>query len=159
MWPHSTTSSEQLFLGHWQNMWNKWHQPNGRAIRRGALCEVCVCVCVFVCVCVCVCVWECVCGSVCVLIKCTQADRTWCVWILLSEWWLCISKERGCPPVWEWMSEPSVSEGACVCACVLQQARVWEKEQSVGSSMPPCDHSESWRLRREDDRLLGPSRT
>lgn len=56
------------------------------------------------------------------------------------------------------MSEPSVSEAVCVCACVRaftwvsvcvclcarvsQQARVCKREQSAGSSMPPSDHCE-----------------
>lgn len=44
------------------------------------------------------------------------------------------------------MSEPSVSEGVCLCvrACVhmSQQAGEGEKKRSAGSSMPPCD---SWK--------------
>lgn len=125
MRPHGTTSPEQLFRSHWQNVWNKWHQPNGGAIRRGALWEVCACVTQSGCVCVSVRAR----GTEWLWIKCSRADV---VCVDFAEWMVIVYFKRtgggeGCAPVQEWMSESSVSEDVCVwqgvmgeyvCVCV-----------------------------------------
>lgn len=138
MWPHGTTSSEQLSVSHRQNVWNEWHQPNGGALGRGALCEVCACVCLSVHVRqrVRACVDE------------VYPSRQDVVCVDFAEWMVIVNsqkkKEGGGVSVCEsecW-ERVCVCVCLCTCTCVSQQSKVGEQEQSVGSSMPPCDRCE-----------------
>lgn len=151
MWPHGTTSSEQLSVSHRQNVWNEWHQPNGGALGRGALCEVCACVCLSVHVRqrVRACVDE------------VYPSRQDVVCVDFAEWMVIVNSQK--------KKEGGVSpcvrvnvESVCVYVCVYARVHVchnspkWVSKSSLSVQVCPHVTAVRSRSRREDNRLLVP---